>query len=108
MLFDLFIIYTSLKIRLLIYIDTYTQKPQPMLYFLRKAFSFNKAKKRPLSPYQFIPNLLKLEDRITPATYTVTNNNDSGAGSLRQAIINANLTLANDSIVFSVTGTSYG
>ena len=76
-----------------------------MLYFLRKAFSFNKAKKRPLSPYQFIPNLLKLEDRITPATYTVTNNNDSGTGSLRQAIINANLTLANDSIVFSVTGT---
>ena len=42
-----------------------------MLYFLRKAFSFNKAKKCPLAAYQFIPNLLKLEDRITPAAPTV-------------------------------------
>ncbi|MCK5057599.1 MAG: hypothetical protein KAT34_13135, partial [Candidatus Aminicenantes bacterium] len=36
------------------------------------------------------------------ATITVTNTNDSGAGSLRQAIIDA---AAGDTIDFSVTGT---
>jgi hypothetical protein len=35
------------------------------------------------------------------ATYTVTNSNDSGAGSFRQALISANATTANDTIVFS-------
>ena len=39
-----------------------------MLYFLRKAFSFNKAIKRPLAAYRIIPNLLKLEDRLVPVT----------------------------------------
>jgi Ca2+-binding RTX toxin-like protein len=36
------------------------------------------------------------------ATFTVTNNNDSGAGSLRQAIINANNTPGTDDIVFNI------
>ncbi|MBX3680413.1 MAG: DUF4347 domain-containing protein, partial [Rhodocyclaceae bacterium] len=40
------------------------------------------------------------------ATYTVTNTNDSGAGSLRQAIINANGNAGTDSITFSISGTS--
>ena len=31
-----------------------------------------------------------LEDRRTPSTFTVTNTNDSGAGSFRQAILDAN------------------
>jgi hypothetical protein len=39
-----------------------------MLYYLRKAFSFNKAIKRPLAAYRIIPNLLKLEDRLVPVT----------------------------------------
>ncbi len=40
------------------------------------------------------------------ATFTVTNTNDSGAGSLRSAIISANSTLGADSIVFNLgTGT---
>ncbi|NJL88673.1 MAG: DUF4347 domain-containing protein [Coleofasciculaceae cyanobacterium SM2_1_6] len=36
------------------------------------------------------------------ATFTVTNNNDSGAGSLRQAIIDANNTAGADDVVFNI------
>ncbi len=39
------------------------------------------------------------------ATYTVTNTNDSGAGSLRQAILDANTNAGIDTINFSITGT---
>src|SRR5262245_16073021 len=39
------------------------------------------------------------------ATFTVTNTNDSGAGSLRQAIVDANTTAGADTITFSVSGT---
>src|SRR5215813_9569475 len=38
-------------------------------------------------------------------TYIVTNTDDSGVGSLRQAILDANLSPGKDSITFSVTGT---
>ncbi len=40
---------------------------------------------------------------LTAATFTVTNTNDSGAGSLRQAILDANGTVAADNIVFALT-----
>jgi len=49
--------------------------------------------------------LLGLEERVVPANFTVINNSDSGAGSLRQAIIDANATAGNDIINFSITGT---
>lgn len=39
------------------------------------------------------------------ATYTVTNINDSGAGSLRQAIIDSNNSAAADTITFAIPGT---
>ncbi|BDT69843.1 hypothetical protein os1_40350 [Comamonadaceae bacterium OS-1] len=39
------------------------------------------------------------------ATYTVSNTNDSGAGSLRQAIIDANANAGTDTINFTIPGT---
>jgi hypothetical protein len=41
-----------------------------------------------------------MDDRIVPATFTVTNLSDSGAGSLRQAITDANALAGADAIVF--------
>jgi uncharacterized repeat protein (TIGR01451 family) len=53
------------------------------------------------------PHLEMLENRTVLSTFTVTNLNDAGAGSLRQAIINANTMAGADAIVFQpgLTGT---
>src|SRR5437773_3558001 len=48
------------------------------------------------------PRLEQLEDRSVPSTFTVLNTNDSGAGSLRQAILNANAAAGSDVIQFSI------
>jgi len=48
------------------------------------------------------PQLLCLEERVTPATYTVTNFGNSGTGTLRAAIDLANNTITNDTIVFDM------
>src|SRR5437763_862463 len=40
------------------------------------------------------------------ATFTVTNSNDGGAGSLRQAILDANNSPGLDSIAFNISGTN--
>jgi len=45
-------------------------------------------------------NVETLEDRAVPATFTVLNSNDTGAGSLRQAVSDANANVGADSIVF--------
>ncbi len=47
-------------------------------------------------------NLESLEDRQLLAVFTVINTNNAGAGSLRQAILNANTTTAPDEIRFSI------
>jgi hypothetical protein len=47
----------------------------------------------------------RLDDRTVPSTFTVTNLFDSGSGSLRQAIIEANTASGDDTIAFSLTGT---
>src|SRR5262245_33605521 len=51
--------------------------------------------RRPLRPtvrrrHGFRPTIEVLEGRLVPATFLVTNTLDAGAGSLRQAILNAN------------------
>src|SRR5262245_66523186 len=53
---------------------------------------------------RFVPGLEALEDRTVPSTFTVGNLADSGPGSLRQAILDANALPGDDTINFSVTG----
>src|SRR5438132_2516964 len=49
----------------------------------------------------FIPTLDILEDRTVPSTFMVANLNDSGAGSLRQAVLDANAHAGADQIAFA-------
>src|SRR5262245_30834943 len=44
--------------------------------------------------------------KVQGAVLIVTNTNNSGAGSLRQAIIDANATTAIDTIIFNIPGNS--
>jgi hypothetical protein len=48
------------------------------------------------------PTVEALEDRRLPSVFTVTNTADSGAGSLRQAILNANSNPGTNTIQFSI------
>ena len=52
----------------------------------------------------FRPRMEALEDRLAPATFTVSNVNDSGAGSLRAAILSANAAGGADTIDFNIPG----
>src|SRR4051812_34255632 len=54
---------------------------------------------------RFATRVEALEDRSLPSTFTVLNLNESGAGSLRQAILNANGAAGADLITFAVAGT---
>src|SRR5262249_6849263 len=49
----------------------------------------------------FVPRLDPLEDRTLLSTYTVSNLADSGDGSLRQAVLDANANQDDDQIVFA-------
>src|SRR5262245_57672508 len=48
----------------------------------------------------------RLETRTVPTTFSVTNLNDSGTGSLRQAVINANSDMTFGPHVVDATGVS--
>jgi hypothetical protein len=49
----------------------------------------------------FGPQLEALEDRTVPSTFTVLNLADSGEGSLRQAVLDANALSGADNIAFA-------
>src|SRR5262249_55811610 len=49
----------------------------------------SQGRRRPPPPH-FMPRLLALEDRSLPSVFTVLNLDDGGAGSLRQAVLDAN------------------
>jgi hypothetical protein len=75
------------------------------LNVFRKLFSNSQNRKARRTSGSPRLQLLSLEDRITPTTFTVNTNADSGTGSLRAAIDLANATAGNDIINFSITGT---
>src|SRR5258708_2951659 len=56
---------------------------------------------RPARRTSFLPRLEALEDRALPAVFTVTNLADAGAGSLRQAILDANAATGDQTIRFT-------
>ncbi|RYD77891.1 MAG: hypothetical protein EOP84_14965, partial [Verrucomicrobiaceae bacterium] len=61
----------------------------------------------PVTRRSLFSSLEPLEQRIAPAVFMVSNTNDSGAGSFRQAILNANTTEnqgAADEIRFFIEG----
>ncbi len=58
---------------------------------------------RTLRSWRVRPVLLHLEGRVAPATFTVINADDSGPGSLRQAILDANTLAGADDIAFDPT-----
>src|SRR4051794_8796697 len=49
---------------------------------------------------RFRPSLEVLEDRTVPSTFIVKNLGDAGAGSLRQAVLDANANGVLDTVVF--------
>src|SRR5437016_10290819 len=65
---------------------------------------FTRSKRRN-SPNPSVRGVEVLESRELLATFAVTNLADSGAGSLRQAILNANAQPGADTIDFGVAGT---
>src|SRR5215472_19135987 len=56
---------------------------------------------RPARRRSFVPRLLVLEDRTLPSTFLVSTLADSGDGSLRQAVLDANANPGANQIVFA-------
>ncbi len=73
-----------------------------LVHWLNELFSH--PQKRSRSGWERFPSIAQietLEDRCLLATFMVMNLNDSGAGSLRAAVANANNTAGADAINFS-------
>ncbi len=60
------------------------------------------AQRLPLHRHEQFSRIEVLEQRIAPATFTVTSVADAGAGSLRQAILDANALAGTDTIAFAI------
>src|SRR5262245_32772155 len=72
-------------------------KPLLLRHLLRRTWSAAR-----ISPRRFRPTVEQLEDRTLPSTFLVTNVADSGTGSLRQAILDANAHSGADVIDFAI------
>ncbi|MFN4260211.1 MAG: choice-of-anchor Q domain-containing protein, partial [Gemmataceae bacterium] len=72
-----------------------------MLSLLRELRSNARRPPRPRAARRVCLSVERLEDRLVPAVFLVENLNDSGAGSLRQALLNANATAGADIIRFA-------
>jgi hypothetical protein len=76
-----------------------TDVPHPFSSWLKRWLAPKRVRTIRRTP---LPQLLLLESRTVPSTtFTVTNTNDSGTGSLRAAITSANSTSGADTIAFS-------
>jgi photosystem II stability/assembly factor-like uncharacterized protein len=73
----------------------------PWFRSLNGILSVRPSRREPRSPYAR-PTLERLEDRLAPATFSVRNANDSGSGSLRQAILDSNSTAGTNIIRFTI------
>ena len=69
-----------------------------------KSKMFRTRRGRDSRPQSCRPRLELLEDRLALATFLVLNTNDSGADSLRQAILSANAAAGPDVITFNIGG----
>lgn len=76
-------------------------------HFVRSLLKRISRKSKPVRCAFRRPILEFLEDRVEPATFTVLNPLDAGAGSLRQAILNANATPGSDTINFNIPGAGF-
>jgi hypothetical protein len=77
---------------------------ETVMPFLSRPAARRAPSRGPAARPGFRPRLDALEGRLAPAVFTVTNVNDSGAGSLRQAILNSNATPGLDTINFNIPG----
>jgi hypothetical protein len=71
----------------------------------RRRSPFNDSEAKLKRSLAILPTLLIAAASLSAATFTVTNTNDSGAGSLRQAILDANANPGLDTIAFDIPGT---
>src|SRR5262245_4915172 len=67
-------------------------------------FPFRRRRRKDSRHSFYKPALELLEGRYAPATFTVVNIDDSGAGSLRQAMLDANAALGADTLEFNIPG----
>lgn len=68
--------------------------------WIRRLVSRSISRRLRKTPHRRRLTIMSLEDRSVPAVFTVLNANDTGAGSLRQAVADANATIGADDIVF--------
>jgi hypothetical protein len=73
-------------------------------FWCRKSQRSKHGLNRPIARFMVRPCVEFLEGRLLPSTFTVTNTNDSGTGSLRQAILDSNGSAGTNTIGFNIGG----